>query len=729
MHQTRAAVVLTMLGVFAATAGCGEDRETAKREYVRLGDATVAQAKYTEAVIYYQNAVQTDPQFGEARLKLAETYERLGDQRKALPEYVRAADLLPDRADVQVKVADILLRARRFEDAKARAERALAVAPTSVGAQIAKGNALAGLKDVDGAAAELKGTVDANPASVAARLALANFYWNLGRVPAAERELEAALAVDPYDLSANRMRSIFSLAMNRPSDAEPYLQTIVEVSKRNSDRFVLADYYFSEGRSAEAKTILQELARAGAGDDRTFAGATIRLSAIAARSGDTTDARKLIDAVLQKQPRNVDALVASAGLFLRDQKQDLALSHAVEAVTAEPRSAPAQLALATVQSAMQRWDESIATYHVVVKLDRRVNAAWVELARLSLIRGKADDAVQFARQALKAQPGLAEATMILARALLVKGDSAGAEALVTQLAKEFPKSLSVQTELGRQYARTGNITRARGVFDRVLAIDQKNLEALSGLTALDLQAKQPAVARARIEARLAAAPDEPRLLLIAARVYIALGDLTATERSLRKVIEIDPAQLDAYALLGQFYASRRRLDEARVEFEAIAKRSPAAAVRARTVVGVILQMQNRQAEAQTRYETVLAMDPRAAVAANNLAWLYAEGGGNLELALGLAQTAKAQLPNDPQVADTLGWVYYKKGLASLAVTHLRESVDRSPTNARYHYHLGLAYAMTDNTPAARKALEQALLLDPTFEGSADARRVLAGLKD
>jgi len=146
------------------------------------------------------------------------------------------------------------------------------------------------------------------------------------------------------------------------------------------------------------------------------------------------------------------------------------------------------------------------------------------------------------------------------------------------------------------------------------------------------------------------------------------------------------------------------------------------------VIGVILQMQNRQAEAQTRYEMVLAIDPRAAVAANNLAWMYAEGGGNLEVALGLAQTAKAQLANDPQVANTLGWVYYKKGLASLAVAHLRESVDKSPTNARYHYHLGLAYAKSENIPAARKALEQALRLDPTFDGSADARRVLAALK-
>ena len=151
-------------------------------------------------------------------------------------------------------------------------------------------------------------------------------------------------------------------------------------------------------------------------------------------------------------------------------------------------------------------------------------------------------------------------------------------------------------------------------------------------------------------------------------------------------------------------------------------------VGAQTVVGMILQMQNKQAEAQASYEKVLSMDSRAAVAANNLAWLYAEGGGNLDVALELAQTAKSQLANSPEVSDTLGWVYYKKGLPSLAVPVFRESVDRSPKNAVYQYHLGLAYAKSGNDEEARKALEQALVLDPKFDGSADAQRVLAGLK-
>ena len=757
MSRTRIAVAIATFGCLAATGACRQDPEVAKREYMRSGDQYAAQRKYREAVIQYRNAVQRDSMFGAARLKLAEAYEHLGDVNNARAEYARAADLLPGNPDVQVRTASYLLLARQFEDAEARADKALAVAPNNVEAQIVKGNALAGLKDLDAAVAEIEGAIRENPdrgasygnlgalelarghrdqaeaafkkaietapTSVRARLALANFYWSTGNLPAAERELKAAVPIDPKDIAANRALAVFYFVTNRASDAEPYLKTVADVSKQAGDRFVLADYYASTGRSGEAKALLQELAT----DAQGFAAATVRLSAIAARAGDTAGAHKLIDQVLQKRPRNVEALVASATLFLEDKNYDQALVSAEEAVRTDPRSVSAQFALAKVHGARQDWDAAVAGFGEVLRLDRRVNAARVELARLSLVKGKPDDAIQFAQEALAAQPGLAEANMILARAMLTKGDSERAAPFVSQLAKDAPKSASGRTELGQLYALKGDSKSARSAFEQALAMDSTNIGALAGLLALDVQAKNPAAARARIDARLSTNQNDPRLLLLAARLSTALGDTNATERWLRRVIELDPSQLEAYTLLGKFYASQRRLDEARAEFEKVAQQRPKSST-ARTVVGMILQMQNRPAEAQVSYEKALSMDPKAAVAANNLAWIYAESGGNLDVALGLAQTAKSQLPDSPEVDDTLGWVLYKKGLPKLAVRVFRESVDKSPRNAVYQYHLGLAYATSGEGDDARKALERALMLDPQFNGSADARRVLAGLK-
>ena len=145
-------------------------------------------------MIQYRNAVQQDSMFGEARLKLAEAYESLGDVNNARAEYVRAADLLPSNPDVQVRTASYLLLARRFEDAEARADKALAVAPNNVEAQIVKGNALAGLKDLDAAVAEIEGAIRENPD---ARRQL----WNLGAL-----RLARAIAIRPRQHSRKPLK-------------------------------------------------------------------------------------------------------------------------------------------------------------------------------------------------------------------------------------------------------------------------------------------------------------------------------------------------------------------------------------------------------------------------------------------------------------------------------------------------------------------------------------------
>ena len=198
MTRTRIAAVLMVFGCLAATGACGKDPEVAKREYVRRGDQSAAEKKYQEAVIHYRNAVQQDPMFGEARLKLAETYEHLGDLKNAFGEYVRAADLLPGNADVQVKVANFLLVARQFEDAKARAEKALAVAPNNVEAQIAKGNALAGLKNLDAAVAEIEGAIRESPDRIASYANLGALEMARGNRDQAEAAFKKATETDPH---------------------------------------------------------------------------------------------------------------------------------------------------------------------------------------------------------------------------------------------------------------------------------------------------------------------------------------------------------------------------------------------------------------------------------------------------------------------------------------------------------------------------------------------------
>ena len=319
-----------------------------------------------------------------------------------------------------------------------------------------------------------------------------------------------------------------------------------------------------------------------------------------------------------------------------------------------------------------------------------------------------------------------EAHLVAARASLAKGDASTAEKSLKLLSANYPKSAAVQAQLGYLEMLRKNPAGARAAFERALQLDPSQLDALQALGALDVRAGNQAAARDRVERRLKAEPKNAGLRLIAAHTYIAVRDLPSAERALRDAIELDSANIAAYGLLGQIYASQRKLNEARIEFEQVAKRLPKAAAPP-TMVGMIHELLNNKEEARRWYEKALAVDTNAPVAANNLAWLTAEQGGNLDVALQLAQTAKSRLPDSHQVDDTLGWVYYKKGLDTLAIASFQSSIQKDPKNPVYHYHLGLAYAKIGDKDKAREALKLALSLNPKFEGASEAQKALAAL--
>jgi tetratricopeptide (TPR) repeat protein len=429
---------------------------------------------------------------------------------------------------------------------------------------------------------------------------------------------------------------------------------------------------------------------------------------------------------LVKEAKNTQALLVKARFLVSENKLDDALPLARQAVAADASNAESHYLVGSILSAKGDVEGAVAAMHEVIRVNPRATAAQLQLARLELQRGGAASSVQYAEQAVSSAPGDPFARLTLARSLMAKGDLARAETEMQSLLEKYPTAAAVHSQNGLLQLLRQNTRAAQQSFDRALQLDPNDFDAFRGLIGIDLAAKRYDVIHSKLDARLAKNPKDVAVLILAARTYASTGELAKTEETLRKVLEVDPARLDAYGMLGQLYVAQKKLDQAIKEFEVLAKRQPNN-VGAPTMVGMILQMQGKEAEAQKRYEDVIQINPRAPVAANNLAWIYAERGGNLDVALQLAQVAKEQLPDTPEVNDTLGYVYIKKDLASLAVPPLQTAVEKDPQNPTYRYRLGVAYAKMGKKDDAKRELEQALKMKPDFPEAADARKTLAGL--
>jgi Tfp pilus assembly protein PilF len=267
---------------------------------------------------------------------------------------------------------------------------------------------------------------------------------------------------------------------------------------------------------------------------------------------------------------------------------------------------------------------------------------------------------------------------------------------------------------------------ARAAWERALQLDPNNVEALGGIAALYAADKNPAAGWARVNDRVKAAPNNPNLLLLAAKIRLILNDTPGAEEFLKRSLAADASNLSAYQLLGTIYVSQRRIDEARKQFAQMLLQEPTS-VAVHTVMGLLAEAQKQTAVAITWYQKALLLDPRAAVAANNLAWILLTQDKDLSNAVRLAEVARGEKPEQAEFLDTLGWAYYKTGLITNAIESLQRAVQLNGKDPLYHYHLGLAYVQEGTDPKARAAIEQALKLNPKFEKAEEARKTLASL--
>jgi tetratricopeptide (TPR) repeat protein len=749
--------------VFAAvlsfsTAACQRDPVQQSFLHMERGDRDLQEKKLPEAILEYKLAVSFLDNSPIAHYKLAEAYVKNEELLKAFPEYLKAADLAPERDDIQVKAGNLLLVAGRFPEARNRARAVLQRNPKNVPAIILLGHAVVGLKDFNSAAIQgrkaveldptrpgaytnlaalellqgnaesaeraFKRAIELDPKSINARLSLANLYRSTGAPEKAEQVIKEALGIDANSPQANRAMASLYAEWNRAAEAEPYLKTAAEHSTDINATLELADYYLAIGRPADSKVILEKVI---AVSPPAFVPATTRLAVIEYGEGQKTKGHTLLEKALAKEPRNAIALSMKARMLLSDNKVDEALDAANAAVTADPRSPEAQLILGRVHLTREERDDARKAFNEALKLGPAGIEAELELARLHLGRGEIDTAIGYAQQGVKASPNNLEAQLLLVQSMASRSDDRGeAAAALGQVITRFPRAPQVYNMAGSLALKRNDSKLAKKAWDRALELDPNNADALGGIASLYAADNKKAEAWALVEGRLKAAPNDPGLLLLGAKIRIINKDTKGAEELLKRSLASDASSLEAYSLLGWIFVSEHRIDEAIAQFTEMLHQQPTS-VGVHTMMGVLLEAKKDSPGAIAWYRKALQLNPRAAVAANNLAWIYVTQNTEVDAALRLAEIARGEMPNQAEFHDTLGWVYYKKQLTTNAIETLQRAVQLDSKNPMHHYHLGMAYVQEGTDPKARHELEEALKISAKFDGAETARQTLTSL--
>ena len=208
------------------------------------------------------------------------------------------------------------------------------------------------------------------------------------------------------------------------------------------------------------------------------------------------------------------------------------------------------------------------------------------------------------------------------------------------------------------------------------------------------------------------------------------GSLDEAEADYKRAQLIDPTSLPARDGLARVAAARGQSGAAIAAFEALLGERPLPVYSA--ALTDLYTLAGRLEDAQRQRELLTV--ERKLLASNGV-------NSDLELALYSADN-KVDIPEavaaaraewgrrkSIHVADALAWSLYANGDFAEAKTYADQALRLGTKSAPFYFHRGMIEAALGAKPAAKRDLEAALRINPTFSvrRAADARKTLAGL--
>ena len=575
---------------------------------------------------------------------LARGYRVLGDRDKAAAAAKATRKLSPNHAGARVAVADVLVAEGEIDKAYELVE------------------APAGLAPIDGA------TLQVARGDKSAALALvARIEERRGRLGAAREMYEKAIELDTGNAHAALGAARLVLLEGAYQDAYARFRTVLGSEIRPGAEMDV---------TGKPKVVVE--AKLGAAE-----------ALLAMNKAD--DAKKLLADLATPEPVNADVEVWQGMVAESLGESKVAVGHFRNAITLEPKSFRAYMALAHHYTSTKRPGEAVgvlveAQQNVEITAEVRRLLGWAELDR-----NRVDDAIKQFVAALEMEPRDSSAQFGLAVAYRRKGmlEEASAElAKVRELDAKFP---GLPLEKGRLAEASGDMDAAATSYREALGESPND---------------------AALKSRLGA-------------VLILTGNLDDGQTLLREVIDAQPYSAEAEHYLGRVDMERGQLEDARQHFLRAARLEPDSGLYRMYVAWAALEA-NEMTTALRNLDAALKLDPTL----GDAYWLRARiriRAGVVRDALGDLRRAVELNPNRLDAWAGMGECHYQLGQMGAAIAAFEKAVAGQPERGYWWYRLGRLQLDEGHRAQALTSLNTATSLGDTAPDGkgwlADAHRL------
>lgn len=668
--------------------------------------------QFREAIEVAKRALALAPNSAEAWYQQGAVQHVMGDLKAALAAYDRAVQA--NEAHIEARVA----RAGLYIDFGRNADAA---------------------KDV----ADLRRRSPKEPRGAYLLALLAERDKNPAAASAALREVTSL--IDPVPLNFIRYRpqllmlnGLAHFGLNEREKAKAYLEPFQRVQGNSAASKLLAQIYLGEGNFTKAGEILETYLKAQPGDAQAMTllasaysaqgryGKATYLMQEALRSSDAPEFHtalglsligggqigsgiRELEAVLKKDPGNIQVATALIGIYLREGQAAKAILVAETLVKRHPTSAAFFNMLGMAHGQAGRASEARAAFEQAIKLDDNFIAAKINLARLDSATRAFDAAAKRLTAILEVDAKNSEAMYEMAIVSERRGQREEAQRWLEKAndAAE-PKDTRWGLALIDFCLRNGRAARALEVAKRLSARNSGDVAVLLALARTEIANKDAASAMVSLGNATRLADFNPARQVEIALLQMQANNLAGAAYSLEKALAGQPDFLPALALMTAVELRQGEAAKAATRARQIAEMVPKRAI-GYSLLGDVAMAGGKTSAALEHYRRAYQVEPSTETALRLIRAVSGQEGG--KPAQQVAGDWLKTHPGDNAVRKALADVQARNGNYAMARTTYEAVLRTAPADAEALNNLANVLLRLKDAGAVKVA-ERALAASP-----------------
>lgn len=261
--KKKGALLFSAALLSAVVTGCGGSPEQKYGRHIESGQKFFTVAQYSEAAKEFKSALLISPESAEGHYRLGLSLLAMGGPSNsiaAFKEITKAVDLAPSHQGARLKLAELYLNGKKFDEAQRLAQSALEDDGTSVEGKMILALASAGKKDYSKALEIMERLLEATAPTVRQHMVTAGIFISKDEPAKAEGHLQKAITIGPKDIASRIALANLYFKEQRLPEAESVLKKAAEELKDDTRVLTaLANFYINGKRYDDAESTLQRI--------------------------------------------------------------------------------------------------------------------------------------------------------------------------------------------------------------------------------------------------------------------------------------------------------------------------------------------------------------------------------------------------------------------------------------------------------------------------------------